>query len=422
MNQIKTIFKNVSWVTLSQIVTNVFAFFWTILIARYLGVTQYGILSFVLSLVMIIGIGEDIGITTYTTRELARNRSLTQKFINNILPIKLILSLILLVLTIVSLHLLGYDLLTLELTFIIFFETIFLTNANFLSGVFQKIYNVFEFPEFDFDFDCWRTATLKSLPFGLTMFFYGIYFSIDVVMISWLANDYATGLYNAVYKIISVFSAFYLVYQYVIYPLMSKLYSKDPNLLKLSFNQSIKYSLLILLPIIIGMYFYSPYLIDLIYTNQYALASLAMQILIWAVIFLFINGVATSLLNSIGKEFSVTKIYIIAAIFNVALNYLLIPKYTYIGASVATVLSEILILGLMLHAISKTDYKPDVSLLKTVIKLVISGLILAIVLYYINVSLWLAIPIGLVVYVFALFITHSIDDTDKYIIKELLNR
>ena len=475
MNQIKTIFKNVSWVTLSQIVTNVFAFFWTILIARYLGVTQYGILSFVLSLVMIIGIGEDIGITTYTTRELARNRSLTQKFINNILPIKLILSLILLVLTIVSLHLLGYDLLTLELTFIIFFETIFLTNANFLSGVFQahenlkpssigsiicssvlltstvivvifdlgvvciaisyvlanlcffaylfkNIWDVFEFPKFDFDFDFWRKAILKSVLFGLTMFFYGIYFSIDVVMISWLANDYATGLYNAVYKIISVFSAFYLVYQYVIYPLMSKLYSKDPNLLKLSFNQSIKYSLLILLPIIIGMYFYSPYLIDLIYTNQYALASLAMQILIWAVIFLFINGVATSLLNSIGKEFSVTKIYIIAAIFNVALNYLLIPKYTYIGASVATVLSEILILGLMLYAISKTDYKPDVSLLKTVIKLVISGLILAIVLYYINVSLWLAIPIGLMVYVFALFITRSIDDTDKYIINELLNR
>ena len=98
MSQIKTIFKNVSWVTLSQIVTNVFAFFWTILIARYLGVTLYGLLSFVFSLIMLIGIGEVIGITTYTTRELARNRSLTQKFINNILPIKLILSLILLVL------------------------------------------------------------------------------------------------------------------------------------------------------------------------------------------------------------------------------------------------------------------------------------------------------------------------------------
>ena len=99
------------------------------------------------------------------------------------------------------------------------------------------------------------------------------------------------------------------------------------------------------------------------------------------------------------------------------MNYILIPKYTYIGASIATVLSEILILGLMMYSISKTEYKPDISLLKTIIKLVICGIILTIVLYLINVSLWLAIPIGLIVYIISLFLTKSIDDTDKYIIK-----
>ena len=84
MNQIKTIFKNVSWVTLSQIVTNVFAFFWTILIARYLGVTQYGILSFVLSLVMIIGIGEDIGITANKINLIFNFTSINNSFITSV--------------------------------------------------------------------------------------------------------------------------------------------------------------------------------------------------------------------------------------------------------------------------------------------------------------------------------------------------
>ena len=104
------------------------------------------------------------------------------------------------------------------------------------------------------------------------------------------------------------------------------------------------------------------------------------------------------------------------------MNYILIPEYTYIGASVATVLSEILILGLMMYSISKTEYKPDITLLKTVVKLVICGIILTIVLYLINVSLYLAIPIGLIVYIIALFLTKSIDDTDKYIVKELLGK
>ena len=475
MNQITTLFKNFSWVTFSQIVSNVCAFIWTILIARYLGVTDYGILSFVISLVMIIGIGEDIGTTTYSIREISRNKNFTKKFLSNIVPIKWLLSIILLLLTIFALYLLNYDNLVILVAFILFLETIFLSFCSFLSGVFQahenlkpssigsitanltllfltivvvifdlgliavafsyafvyliyflylykNIINDFGSFKYDFDFDFWRNTIFNSLPFGLTMIFYSIYFSIDVVMIQFLAGDYATGIYNSAYKVISVFTAFYVIYQYVIFPLMSKLYAEDSNLLKVSFEQSFKYSLLILLPLCIGVYFYSPYLINLIFSSEYASASPVMQILIWTVIFLFVNGVASSLLNSIGKEVSVTKTYLIAAVFNIVLNYLMIPIYSYNGAAMTTVLSEILILMLMMYSISKTDYNPDLSLLKSVIKLVICGIILFAVLYYINVSLWLAIPIGLVVYLLALFITKSYDDTDKYIIKELLNK
>lgn len=475
MSQIRTLFKNISWVTFSQMITNICAFVWTIIIARYLGVLDYGTLSFVISFTVLIGIGNDIGMTPFTTRELSQNKQFTTKYINNVLPFKLTLSTILLLITILGVYLLNHNPLIIVLTFIMYLETIIISMFNFISGIFQAYENLklasisliiysfslviltiivsifdlgiiplalsytfayllcliyatyhliknFGVPRFEFDFKFWKNVGLKSLPFGLTIFFYTIYFSIDVVMISWIAGDYATGLYNSAYKVISVFTAFYVIYQYVIFPLMSKLYTEDMNMLKISFEQSFKYSLLILLPISVGVYFYSPFIITLIYSNEFALASVPMQILIWTVVFLFINGVATSLLNSIGEEVSVTKSYIIAAIFNVALNYFLIPKYTYIGASIATVLSEILILGLMMYSISKTEYKPDISLLKTVFKLVICGLILAIVLYYIKVSLWLAIPIGLIVYLFALFLTHSIDDTDKFIINELLNR
>ena len=475
MSEIKTLFKNVSWVTTSQVIVNLCAFFWTIAIARYLGVNDYGILSFAISFTVLLGMGTDIGMSTFATREISKDRSKTHKFINNVLPFKIILSIALFIVTALILILLGYNKLTIEVALIISIETIFICMIKFIGGVFQAyenqkinsigemiaaillliftfivimfdwgligvalsyalaylifllhmIFNMnksFGIPKFEWDFKFWKETAIKSIPFGLSIFFYTVYFSIDIVMIQMMAGDYATGLYNSAYKIVSVFAAFYVIYQYVIFPLMSKLYAENTDLLKLSFEQAFKYSLLILLPISIGVYFYSPYIINLIYSSQYALASPAMQILIWTVVFLFINGVATSLLNSIGKEVSVTKIYLVAAIFNIVLNYLTIPVWSYIGATVTTVLSEILILVLMMYSISKTEYKPDLSLLKTIFKLVICGIILAIVLYLINVPLWLAIPIGLVVYVLALIITRTIDDTDKYIINELLNR
>lgn len=475
MSEVKNLFKNVSWVTISQVVVNICAFFWTVATARYLGVSDYGILSFAISFVILLGMFADLGISSFTTRELSKYPDKTKKFINNIFPLKLILSLFLFILVNSILYIMGYNYLIIEVSSIMALEIIFLGLLGLSAGIFDahsnnkvrsigdmatslllltftfltiildlgiifialsymlaylivsilmffKLSKTYGVPSFEIDVSFWKELIRNSLPFGLTLFFYTVYFSIDVVMIQFLSGDYATGIYNSAYKIVSVFTAFYVIYQYVIFPLMSKLYAENTNLLKISFEQSFKYSLLILLPISIGVYFYSPYLIDLIYSSQYALASPAMQILIWTVVFLFINGVATSLLNSIGKEVSVTKIYLIAAIFNIVLNYVTIPIWSYIGASITTVLSEILILILMMYSISKTEYKPDSSLLKTFIKLIICGIILAIVLYLANVSLWLAIPIGLVVYVASLFITHTIDDTDKYIINELLNR
>lgn len=475
MSEIQTIFKNVSWVTSSQVITNLCAFIWTILIARYLGVNDYGILSFAISFTAILAMGTDIGMSTFTTRELSKDREKTHKFINNVIPFKIVLSIGLFLIVAIVLFVLGYDKLIIEVSLIMVIENVFICMINFINGVFQAyenqkyyaigsmIYSIllviftfgilffdlgliavaisytlayffnlayvsfhlnkkFGFPKFEYDFPFWIQTAKRSIPFGLSLFFYTIYFYIDVVMIQFFSGDFGAGIYNASYKIISVFAAFYVIYTAVIFPLMSKLYAENTNLLKISFEQSIKYSVLILLPISIGVYFYSPTIINLIYGSEYALASTSMQILIWTIIFLFITGVTSSLLNAIDKEVAVTKIYIIAAIFNIVLNYFAISLWSYNGAALTTVLSIILTLSLMLLLISKTEYKPDISLFKSVIKLVFCGAILSIIFYFINVSIWLAIPIGLVVYVVSLFLTRSIDDTDRYIVKELLGK
>ena len=179
---------------------------------------------------------------------------------------------------------------------------------------------------------------------------------------------------------------------------------------------------LIIIPISVYIFYYSRPIIDLIYNNQYSLASSSIQILIWTVSFLFINGAASILLNAISKERIVTKIYIVAAVFNIIVNLIFIPSFGYDGAAMATVLSEILITFLTLYYILKTDFKPDFTLLKDLLKIILCGLILIVMLYVINVSLWLAIPIISIVYLILLFVTRTIDDTDKYIIKELLNK
>ena len=91
MSEIKTLFKNISWVTTSQVIVNLCAFLWTIAIARYLGVNDYGILSFAISFTVLLGMGTDIGMSTFATREISKDRSKTHKFINNVIPFKILL-------------------------------------------------------------------------------------------------------------------------------------------------------------------------------------------------------------------------------------------------------------------------------------------------------------------------------------------
>ena len=56
MSQVKTMFKNMSWLLISQIIASVCAFIWTVLMARYLGVSRYGIIGFAISLTGILAV------------------------------------------------------------------------------------------------------------------------------------------------------------------------------------------------------------------------------------------------------------------------------------------------------------------------------------------------------------------------------
>ena len=63
MSKVKTIFKNMSWLFISQIIGSICGFIWTILLARYLGVNNYGILGFAISFTGILTVFTDFGIT-----------------------------------------------------------------------------------------------------------------------------------------------------------------------------------------------------------------------------------------------------------------------------------------------------------------------------------------------------------------------
>lgn len=475
MNKIKTAFMNMSWLMASQIITSILAFIWTIMIARYLGVNDYGIFGFAVSLSTMFAIVGEVGISAHIVRSISTDNNQAKCYLGNAIPLKVGLSGLYFIVIFIVLLLMGQSQLVIYITLLYAIETtiksftslfngavqafekqkymafsnillailsfaLILTAIHFnaglngitwayvLANVVTLLYTAYvllkyiAIPKFQFNFGIWKKLLIWGVPFALTSIFYNIYYSIDIVMLTQMIGDFATGIYNATYKLINVLTLFYNIYTAIFFPIMCKQYKKGTSLVALSFEKSTKFLSMITIPIGVACLFYSNDIIHFIYGHQYDQAGVVLQILIWTVCFLFINGAASTALNASHKEYSVTKIYLVAAIFNVILNMFLIPKYSYIGASISTVLSEVLILILALITLNKVGIKPSKTLVEYIGKIVLSSAILGIILYFLHLNMWIAIPVSIVIYLLLLIAMKTFDDDDKYVVKQIIGK
>ena len=475
MSNVRTIFANMSWMVVSQGITSILAFIWTILTARYLGVNDYGILGAAIAFPGIFGILCDLGTMFYAVREISTDFSSEQKFLDNCVTLRFILGAIYLAVVWLALMIIGWEnnivvicmlfalqgffinfknllfisfqaheemkyqgityLISSLLTFIFILLVIFtdlgllgITLAYVFANFISLLYTVyaltkhFVIPKFSFNLPFYRTLIIGGIPFALNSLFYFIYYSIDIVMLAQFSTSYATGIYNASYKLVDTLSLFYTIYTATIFPVLSKLFSNNKSLLKLSLSKSIKYLSFVTIPLSVASIFYGQDVIVLCYGNQYSEAGVVLTILVWSICFLFINGASTTTLNAAHKERFVTLMYFLTSVFNVIVNLILIPQYSVYGAAIATVLSDILLIVLSGYMLRKIGQLPEFNLVYDLIKIVISSMVMGVILYYAKLNMWLAIPVAIIVYLAAIYLVKFLDDTDKNIIKQVLGK
>lgn len=476
MSQVKSIFNNIGWLFVPQILSSICGFIWTVLIANYLGVNGNGILGFAISLSGILAVTTDFGISTHIVRHVSTDHSQAPIYLGNAIPLKSLFGIGTFILTLIILIILKTDELTITITLLFTIEMIINSFKGLFNGCFQAfevgkyqgignilttallfifiliaiftdlgIYGItlayvisnlivllytygalrkhIARPNFEINITFWKKLTLVALPFAATGILYSIYYSIDVIMLKALVGNYATGIYNATYKLVSVLTLFYSIYTAVIFPIMSKFFKNDETLLIVSFEKSIKYLMFIIIPLAFATVYYSAEVIHIIYpSGEFANASSVLNILIWTVCLLFISGACNTLLNASHKEVSVTKIYLIAATFNVILNFFMIPKYSYNGAAITTVLSDIIIVLLQSYVIYKLGFRPNKRLYKDLVKIIIGSVFISGVLNILHMDMILAIPVSITIYLIIMYLLNIFDNDDKYVIKEIIGK
>jgi O-antigen/teichoic acid export membrane protein len=126
-----------------------------------------------------------------------------------------------------------------------------------------------------------------------------------------------------------------------IYPALSRLYSQTKEKFEQLSQNSFIYILLINFPITVLVFIFAPQIIRLSYgESEYLQAIPAFQILVWVLPFSSLTAVLGSMLAATNKQMKTTKNAAICAGLNIALNLVMIPKLSIIGAAISTLITE----------------------------------------------------------------------------------
>lgn len=97
-------------------------------------------------------------------------------------------------------------------------------------------------------------------------------------------------------------------------------------------------------------------IIDILYGAAFAPAAIALQILSIGVLFMLLRGLTTEVLDNVDLRGASLRVFVVGLITNVVLNIILVPRYGYLGAAASTVVTEAILMGGMMWALSQAGY------------------------------------------------------------------
>ncbi len=142
-------------------------------------------------------------------------------------------------------------------------------------------------PRWDFAFA--RKLLRESLDFFGMAAFDALTQRLDVLALSVIAGEAATGVYDAAFQLIKVVMTLILSFTDAVYPAISRLYAHERGAFRAAMHKYLKWGLAALLPAAAGLTLLAPFVIRLLYHRQgYEDAVQVLQILAWAILVYFI--------------------------------------------------------------------------------------------------------------------------------------
>jgi len=258
-----------------------------------------------------------------------------------------------------------------------------------------------------FDLSFWRRSFWQSFPLAVANILVMIYFSTDSLFLSVFKPASDVGIYRLPYKMLESLIFFPAMFVGLVMPLLSGEAGRDRTRFKNIFQRSFDVLSVFALPLVAGTIVLSPAIINLLGGGRYGESVAVLNILIVAVGVIFFSTLFSFSLIAMEKQKSLLWISGAGALFNIALNLIFIPRFSYYAAAVTTVLTEALVAVLMLAVIWRfLNFLPSFS---RSTKNFLAALVMAAVLWRLQfLNLFLLLALGAIIYFGFLYLIKGI--------------
>jgi O-antigen/teichoic acid export membrane protein len=395
-----------------------------ILFNRYLGIEDFGRYNIAMTYMLFFFMLADLGFLPITIRELsqARDRKEQSRKFGSILSLRIGVALIVYATAGMLIYLFPYDSVTIRTTQIVlasaFMNTVIglflavyqvnyrtvwpvigemitrvLSTALILYGfVYQHIdlviavlivllatavgssftyINSRRFLKFSLHWDSRyiREFFWAAVVLGIGLVLGMLHYKIDTILLSIFKDPEQVGLYGISYKVFEIFVMIPGLFSALMLPVMSRYAKANPGELKRIVQKAVDMVLVPALSTSVVIIVLAPFLVYVVSAgNPSDSSTLALRILVISVPVLFLSSQFGYLIIATGRQKELIRLNLIAIAVNVSLNLYVIPRYSFLGAAVVTVTSELLVAVLLWRTVIRiADLRVNLRILKRAI-------------------------------------------------------
>ncbi len=268
----------------------------------------------------------------------------------------------------------------------------------------------------------WGELARQAVPVGLISVLALVYFKIDTIMLAAMKDKFDVGIYGIPFKMIDVLVAFPALFVGNVFPVLARALS-DTDHAQRVFRRALDFLAAAGFPIAVGVFALAFPIVHLVGGETYLTASsvsfngisitavTVLRILVWAVLFSFFGNLLSAIVILKNLQNKYVWFALAAVIFNIVVNFLVIPRYSYLGTSVTNILTQIVVAIPGWYLVFRaTNFRPDWAVFwkSAVAALVMGAVIWPLQSLPFALALALGIPLGMAVYGIVLYVLGGV--------------